>query len=44
MPAVSGIQIDRKRWEELQEMRLALGHPLDDHEDELLYKCTQPSM
>ena len=44
VPAVSGIQIDRKRWEELQEMRLALGHPLDDHEDELNYKYMEPSM
>ena len=44
VPAVSGIQIDRKRWAELQEMRIALGHAPDDHEDELNYKYTQPSM
>ena len=44
VPTVSGIQIDRKRWEELQEMRIALGHAPDDHEDELNYKYTQPSM
>ena len=39
-----GIQIDRKRWEELLEMRIALGHAPDDHKDELNYKYTQPSM
>ena len=39
-----GVQIDRKRWAELQEMRIALGHAPDDHEDELNYKYTQPSM
>lgn len=44
MPAVGGIQIDHKRWAELQELRLALGHAPDDHEDELNYKYMEPSM
>ncbi len=30
-----GIQIDRKRWMQLQEKRIALGHRPDDHEEEL---------
>ena len=30
-----GIKIDRKRWIELQEKRIALGHKPDDHEDDL---------
>ncbi len=29
-----GLQIDRKRWKELQELRIALGHNPDDHEDQ----------
>ena len=29
-----GLQIDRKRWRELQELRIAMGHMADDHEDE----------
>ena len=29
-----GLQIDRKRWRELQELRIAMGHMPDDHEDE----------
>ena len=29
-----GIQIDRKRLQQLQEKRLAMGHKLDDHEDQ----------
>ena len=28
-----GLQIDRKRWRELQELRIAMGHMADDHED-----------
>ena len=28
-----GLQIDRKRWRELQELRIAMGHMLDDHEE-----------
>ena len=43
-PTVGGIQIDRKRWVELQEKRVALGHAVDDHEDELNYKYMEPSM
>lgn len=31
-----GLQIDRKRWRELQELRIAMGHMADDHEDEEL--------
>lgn len=27
------LQIDRKRWRELQELRIAMGHMADDHED-----------
>ena len=30
-----GFQIDRKRRQQLMEKRLALGHRIDDHEDEL---------
>ena len=29
-----GLHIDRKRWRELQEKRIAMGHKPDDHEDE----------
>ena len=29
-----GLQIDRKRRQQLRERRLALGHKPDDHEDE----------
>ena len=29
-----GLQIDRKRRQQLRERRLALGHKLDDHENE----------
>lgn len=32
-----GLQIDRKRWRELQELRIAMGHMADDHEDEELH-------
>ncbi len=32
VPASSGIQIDRKRLQELQRKRIALGHKPDDHE------------
>lgn len=31
-----GLQIDRKRWRELQELRIAMGHMPDDHEDETM--------
>ena len=31
-----GIQIDRKRLKKLQEKRMALGHKLDDHEEQWL--------
>ena len=31
-PAANGIQIDRKRLQELQGKRIALGHKPDDHE------------
>ena len=31
-PAATGIQIDRKRLQELQRKRIALGHKPDDHE------------
>ena len=44
MSTVSGIHIDRKRWVELQEQRIALGHAPDDHEEELNYKYMMPSM
>ena len=30
-----GLRIDRKRWKELQEKRIALGHKPDDHEDQV---------
>ena len=43
-PTAGGIQIDRKRWAELQDKRVALGHAIDDHEDELNYKYMEPSM
>ena len=29
-----GLQIDRKRRQQLRERRLAMGHKPDDHEDE----------
>ena len=32
IPAATGIQIDRKRLQELQRKRIALGHRSDDHE------------
>ena len=32
VPAATGIQIDRKRLQELQRKRIALGHKPDDHE------------
>lgn len=32
MPTVGGIHIDRKRWAELQEQRIALGHELQIHD------------
>ena len=32
MPMVGGIHIDRKRLQELQRKRIALGHKPDDHE------------
>lgn len=32
IPAAIGIQIDRKRLQELQRKRIALGHKPDDHE------------
>ena len=32
IPAATGIQIDRKRLQELQRKRIALGHKPDDHE------------
>ena len=28
-----GIQIDRKRWAEMQDKRIAMGHKEDDHPD-----------
>ena len=31
-----GLQIDRKRWRELQELRTAMGHMADEHEDPLI--------
>lgn len=37
-----GLQIDRKRRQELRELRGALGHPEDDHEDETLYHVNDP--
>ena len=33
-PAATGVQIDRKRLQELQRKRIALGHKPDDHEFE----------
>ena len=33
-PMVGGIHIDRKRLQELQRKRIALGHKPDDHEVE----------
>ena len=44
MPTVGGIHIDRKRWAELQEQHIVLGHATDDHEEELNYKYMMPSM
>ena len=44
MPTVGGIHIDCKRWAELQEQHIALGHAPDDHEEELNYKYMMPSM
>ena len=44
MPTVGDIHIDRKRWAELQEQRIALGHAPDDHEDDLNYKYMMPGM
>lgn len=44
LPTAGSIQIDHKRWAELQELRIALGHAPDDHEDELNYKYMEPSM
>ena len=32
IPAATGIQIDRKRLQEFQRKRIALGHKPDDHE------------
>ena len=32
MPTVGGVHIDRKRLQELQRKRIALGHKPDDHE------------
>ena len=32
IPAATGIQFDRKRLQELQRKRIALGHKPDDHE------------
>lgn len=40
--AYGGLQIDRKRRQELRELRGALGHPEDDHEDETLYHVNDP--
>ena len=34
VPAQPRLHIDRKRMQELQEMRIALGHQPDDHEEE----------
>ena len=34
-----GLQIDRKRWRELQELRIAMGHMPDDHEDTKMRFC-----
>ena len=34
IPTATGIQIDRKRLQELQRKRIALGHKPDDHEPE----------
>lgn len=31
-----GLQIDQKRWQELQELRITMGHMPDDHEDEAM--------
>ena len=44
MLTVGGIHINRKRWAELQEQRIALGYAPDDHEEELNYKYMMPSM
>ena len=40
-PVSGGIHIDRKRLEQMQEKRIALGHKADDHEDELDNKYQQ---
>lgn len=34
VPAQPRLHIDRKRMQELQELRIALGHQPDDHEEE----------
>ena len=34
VPAQPKLRIDRKRMRELQELRIALGHQPDDHEEE----------
>ena len=44
-PAVpTGIQIDHKRLAQLRQKRVALGHAINDHENELNYKYMEPSM
>ena len=43
-PAATGVQIDRKRLARLRQKRVALGHAINDHENELNYKYMEPSM
>ena len=43
-PAANGVQIDRKRLAQLRQKRVALGHAINDHENELNYKYMEPSM
>lgn len=33
-PALPGIHIDRKRFRQIQEKKIAMGHNPDDHEEQ----------
>ena len=39
-----GLQIDRKRRQEMREKRIALGHKADDHEESLNNRYQQQNM
>ena len=40
-PVPGGIRIDHKHWSEMMDKRIAAGHRVDDHEDELNNKYQQ---